>query len=300
VLVAAFAASWGERRWAWPRLAVSALVAFVLVLPWRIWILVHDVPGDGPQTGFLGFLRHSDRAWPSFELIVRTLFDRRLWLLLPALGVASVVLAFLAGARRLAIFVSAFLGASVATATWVIWANPTYEFTRPEGSSSVVRLVGGAVVVLGALTPLLLERALRPRPAKSRPSHNGADALAAAPWAIVVAVLAYPGSMAVGYSGFRLPGGMPPFPSASDCIEKPVDGEQVRVVLGYASSYPDAFALRDRALPVGLEGVEIAQDGCGQLRVFIDDLPSIAAAEQIASKARAQQLQASLERDPDG
>lgn len=298
VLAAAFAASWGERRWAWPRLAVSALVAFVLVLPWRIWILVHDVPGDGPQTGFLGFLRHGDRAWPSFELIVRTLFDRRLWLLLPALAVVSVVLAFLAGARRLAIFVSAFLGASVGAATWVIWANPTYEFTRPEGSSSVVRLVGGSVVVLGALTPLLLERALL----RSGSAPRTASAFRRlAPWAIVIgAVLAYPGSMAVGYSGFRLPGGAPPFPSASDCVESPVEGDEVRVVFGYVDSYTDAFMLRDRALAAGIEGAGIAQDGCGRLRVFIGDIPSIAAAERIAAQARARQLEASLEQDPDG
>jgi hypothetical protein len=104
--------------------------------------------------------------------------------------------------------------------------------------------------------------------------------------------------MAVGYSGYRLPGGPPRFPSASDCVLRPVEGDQVRVVLGYTSSYQDAFALRSRGEVVGLGTARVSQDGCGRLRVFVGGLPSLASGEQLVARARARQIDATIERDP--
>ena len=258
--------------------------------------MAHNLPSDGPETGYLGFLHQVDRAWPSVKLVVRTFFDYDLWLLLPALAVASIALAFVMRATQLALFASAFLVATLAAGTWTIWATPEFEFTQGQGGSPVVRLDGGAVIVVGALTPLLLERAL---PRREWTAERVVGLRRFAPWAIVVAaVLAYPGSMAVGYSGFRLPGGAPPFPSAADCVLRPVEGSQVRLVLGYAGSYPDAFAVRDRAEAAGLDGAKIAQDGCGRLRVYVDGFQSVAAAEQVASTVRARHVDVALERDP--
>jgi hypothetical protein len=231
-------------------------------------------------------------------------FDYELWLVLPTFALAAAVLAFVAGHRSLAVFVGSFVIASVLGSAWVIWSNPSLEITQDSGVNPIVRLVSSSALVLAALTPLVLERAWSGArlvaSASTRRPAVGARRSAVA-WAIiVVAVLSYPGSMAVGYSGFRLPGGAPLFPSPNECVREPVEGAKVRVVFGYEESYLDAFELRDRALAAGLEGAEISQDGCGRLRVFVDDLDSIEVGEQVAARARAQQLDAVLERDTDG
>ncbi len=120
-----------------------------------------------------------------------------------------------------------------------------------------------------------------------------------AAWAIVLlGALSHPGAMLVGYSGSGLPGGAPRFPTTADCVAPPTPGENVRVVVGYADSYPEANALRARATAAGLKGTELAQDGCGRLRVFVDDVAAAAASRLIAA-ADVAQLDPSLESDPD-
>jgi hypothetical protein len=307
LVAASISASWQDRRRAWPRLAASALVAVALALPWRIWIIAQELPSDGPEAGYLWFLDHTDRAWPALELVARTFVDSDLWLVMPVVAVTALAVAVLAGARQLALFAVVFLATSLAASTWTIWANPSFSFTQDEGRSPVVRLDGTTVVVLGVLTPLMLERAWRGRESLQRRAES--PALGAwgrfrgrglLPWAIVVAAaLAYPGSMVVGYSGLRLPGGPPPFPSADDCVQSPAEGSRVRVVFGYESSYPSALALRARAVNAGFQAVDVAQDGCGRLRVYLDDLPSVAVGRAHVSDAEAAGLDATVEADTD-
>ena len=153
------------------------------------------------------------------------------------------------------------------------------------------------VLTAAAVTPLLLERAWAsvsvaraPRPATS----TGAIIS----WGVIAfAAIAYPASMLTGYSGLRLPGGAPPFPTRDECVRPASGSEQVRIVLGYADSYAAAGALRDRARGAGLQST-VARDGCGRLRVYVDDVLAGEAGGIVAS-ARAQDLQPALERDPD-
>ncbi|MBA3433581.1 MAG: hypothetical protein H0U08_05770, partial [Actinobacteria bacterium] len=48
VVAAALVASFRDRRWVWPRLALAAGGAFALALPWRIWFTTHDLEGELP------------------------------------------------------------------------------------------------------------------------------------------------------------------------------------------------------------------------------------------------------------
>ena len=57
VLLAGFAASVKERRALWPRLALAALGAVALTLPWRIWFTTQGLPSDGPTRRLSGQLR---------------------------------------------------------------------------------------------------------------------------------------------------------------------------------------------------------------------------------------------------
>jgi hypothetical protein len=294
VVLAAFGATWADRRWAWPRVAAVAAIAFALSLPWRIWVAANGFRGDEPQTGFLGFLEDFDRAWPSLRIAVHALFGWDFWLVLPAVTVAAAILAFLAGARRPAIFAVVFLAAAAAANAWVTWSHPLFGLTLDYSLNPATRFMVTPVLVAGALTPLLLERAwARPR-APARPSR------AFLSWGLVLAaLLVYPGSMLVGYSSFRLPGGAPPFPARSDCEQPVVAGEPARVVVGYADSYSAASDIADRARAAGLEEAQIAQDGCGRLRVFVDDVASVSEAEALASEPGVAELEPTLERDPD-
>ncbi|MEX2049122.1 MAG: hypothetical protein WEB90_06055 [Gemmatimonadota bacterium] len=304
IFLAAFVTSWGDRRRAWPLLAGSAIVAVAISLPWRIWFITHGLPSDVPKTGY-GLLDQLDRAFPSFRLVVRTLFDYDLWLLLPVLAVVAIVLAAISRTGRTAVFPAVFLAAAIVGSSWVIWSNPDYPITQDYGLTPIVRLVGDAVLVLGALTPFVLERAFSRSAdgtdarAPSAGIQSGAWARTALPWALLfIAVLGYPASMLAGTSAFRLPGGFPSFPSPTECTQPPVEGEKVRVVFGYERTYAEANVLRRRVATVSQEA-EIAQDGCGRLRVFVDDLPS-PVGRRILDDAREAGFSPALERDAGG
>jgi len=302
LILAALAASWRERRWAWPRLALASVVALVPLLSWRLWVGAHGLPGGDPEGGLLEFLHHIERAWPSTKLVLRTVFDYDLWLLVPVLGFVAVALGLFLTTRRLALFVATFLVVSIASCIWTIWANLSFSFSQGEGESPVVRQVGGVVLVAASFAPLLLERvwASRDSPRQNVPAREPSFAHAVLPWAIVlISVLAYPGSMAVGYSGFRLPGGKPPFPTASECVHAPIAGQRVGVVLGYRGSYVAANQLRDDGVAAGLGHIKVAQDGCGRLRVFVDDVRPAAVAGVVA-QAEAGGFRPRLELDPGG
>jgi hypothetical protein len=181
------------------------------------------------------------------------------------------------------------LTTSLLGSAWVYWSNPSLEISRVDGL--VNRVVGSPLLMLGALLPLLLERAWSGRREPVRPVapvHPGRVALAAG--IVAAAVVAYP--------AITVAGGAPRFPSYEDCIEAPVAGERVRVVFGYAETYPDALALRDRALEVGFDGTEVSQDGCGRLRVSLDGVPAVATDEAVIEEARKAGLDPTLERDP--
>jgi len=304
VLVAALAAALVDRRRRWRPVVVAGLVAAALVLPWRIWFTAHGLEGDGPDGGYLGAFSHLERVWPSFELVVSTLFDRDLWRVAPFLAVAAIALAALGRAWAVSVYAAVFAATSVAGLTWVIWSNVSLRIIQDDAGNPIVRLTGTTFLVLGALTPLLLQRAWsahRGEPeAAVAAAPPGRDALlwrSRAAWAIVgLAALSHPGAMLVGYSGSGLPGGAPHFPSASDCLSPPAPEGGSRLVVGYAESYPEAFAMHERARRAGLMP-QMARDGCGRLRVYVDDLAPREAASALED-AQAADLEPTLELDP--
>jgi hypothetical protein len=77
-----------------------------------------------------------------------------------------------------------------------------------------------------------------------------------------------------------------------------VEGEPVRLVFGYERSYADANELRDRARQAGYARTSVARDGCGRLRIFVDNVPSVAAGEELAGQASAAGLEPTLEAGP--
>jgi hypothetical protein len=293
VFAAAFVATAIEWRKLWRPLAASALVAFALTVPWRIWFSAHDLRGDGPDSGYLGAFENLERVWPSLKLAARTAFDGDLWRVAPFVAVAAIVLAAIAGAWRISVFAAVFLGLAVAGGTWASWAYTALPIAQEDALNPIIRITGTTVLVLGALTPVLLHAAWSARRTE-RLAPSGAMPIRDAfvwksPWlwtVVAIGALSHPGAMAVGYSGSGLPGGAPRFPAVEDCVIAPVPGRDARMVIGYAGSYPEALALRARARAAGLEGTELERDGCGRLRVYVD-AESPADSEALMSAARA-------------
>jgi hypothetical protein len=299
VLLAGFAASFREWRRLWPRLLAACLVAFALLLPWRIWYTSHGIASVGPDTGYDGHVSDLDRLWPAFEITVRSLFHPDLWHFAAVLAVAAIGLALLAAAWRISLFATAFLVTAVGAVTWILWVNHGLSLIHEDWA--IRRFVGTPMLVLAVLTPLLLQRAWSAGPEGT--SRLGVLSVLSRPtsaaWAIVlVGLVSHPVSALVGYSGSGLPGGWLSFPGTGGCDAAPVDGAKARLVVGYADSYPEANALRDRARAAGLDDVEANQDGCGRLRVYVDDLPPVAA-QRILAEAQATGLGPTLELDPD-
>lgn len=300
VLVGALAATWSDRRSACPRLGATGIAAFALALPWRIWVGTQDFPDEGLETGVVATLENTGRAWPSLELALRAMFGYDFWLVLPAVAVVAALLGLVGGARRPAVFTLAFLAVAVAANTWITWSQTFFGLTLDYSLNPATRFMVTPVLTVAAVTPLLLERAWTSASGeRASPRLPRSPRSALLSWAIIgFAVLAYPASMLAGVSSLRLPGGLPSFPTRDECIRAPVEGEAVRVVLGYERSYVDANALRERGRAAGLGTADVARDGCGRLRVFVDGVPSIGAGEALAGEAREAGLEPTLEHDP--
>jgi hypothetical protein len=302
VVVAGLAASARDWRTCWPRLAAAGVIALILELPWRIWFMLHGIASDAPSGGVVGELADAGRGWATVKLVASTLVTPDEWRLAPVVGAAAIVLALLARAWVPAIYASAFVTSAAVMAVWTIWSEVALPITMRDSDNPIIRLTGTSILVLVAFTPLLLERAWAAARGTDPPTALfGPDLLvwkSLAAWGIVVAAaLVYPVSMLTGLSGPTLPGGMPHFPSNSDCTSSPVPGQAMRVVVGYADSYPAANRIRARAKAGGLGGVRVAQDGCGRLRVFVGGVGTLEAARHLSNVARRAALRPSLESD---
>lgn len=163
VIAAAGVASWRDRRYAWPRLALAAACGVAVGIPWRIWFSSRELSGELPSAGFLGLFDNLDRAWPALRYVLSIVFDYDLWVMVPPLAGVAIVLALLAGARVLPMFALVLYALLIAGFTWVLWSFIEIElpFVQDEGVNPIVRLTGSLVVVSGALVPLLLDAAWR-------------------------------------------------------------------------------------------------------------------------------------------
>ena len=163
ILLAALAASWGARRFAWPRIVLAAGSALALAVPWRLWFGSRGLTGEFPSSGLLGLFDHLDRPWPALQSVLRALFDYDLWLLVLPLALLAIALALVAGARVLPLYAALVYGLAAAGFVWVLWSFTELElpYEQDEGVNLLVRLCNSLVLVSAGLVPLLLDAAWR-------------------------------------------------------------------------------------------------------------------------------------------
>jgi len=296
ILAAALAASWKDRRRAWPRLIAAGAVAGALALPWRIWFTSRDLQGEFPQIGILGLFDHLDRALPAFRSVLSTLIDYQLWLIVLPLAGAAVALAFMAGARMLAVYAGLLSVLMIGGMTWVLWSFIEFQlpFVQDESVNPIVRLTASLVLLSAALCPLLLHDAwcgTDPSAgalARARSAPGGRGRRALAPAALVaVATLAYPLAL--------LAGGGPRFPSAADCAQPAIRDGDIDAVFGSFDSERQAARVRDRVLQAGFQGIAAERNACGRVEVAVRGIPTLAVGRELVQEARSAGFHVRLE-----
>jgi len=95
---------------------------------------------------------------------------------------------------------------------------------------------------------------------------------------VVVAALVYPLAVVAG--------GAPSFPSRSDCVHVAHADGDLEVVFGYFDSEAQARPVLDKALAVGFKGTQIEPNACGQVKVAVHGIPTLAVGDQVMAEAR--------------
>jgi hypothetical protein len=156
IVLAALVASWPAVRAAWPRLLLAAAVAVALSAPWRVLLVVRDLPRGGPEAGGTGLFDHADRAWPSFRLALSTIFDFDIWLVVVPLGLVAIAVAIASGRRLLGVYGLLLFVLAVVAFAWTTWAFPSLPITKEAALNPIPRLTGSLAFALTALAPVLL------------------------------------------------------------------------------------------------------------------------------------------------
>jgi hypothetical protein len=91
--------------------------------------------------------------------------------------------------------------------------------------------------------------------------------------------------------------GAPEFPSREDCVVEITGEGEYEVVFGYRDSRREALELQARVNQVGFTGTDVEDDGCGRVRVSVDDVPSREVGEEVIREARSVGLEATLEQE---
>jgi hypothetical protein len=160
----------------WRALAVAAAVDVLILLPWKVYVRVHDLHDINYSLGDTFDWDHVSGRLGVGRIAFRTLAEQMTdplqWGLLSPLFVLVLVLAAVAGVRGLSLF-----GAVWAVLSWLglswIYVISHYEYSSYL-SSTKERVVASVVLGAAALTPLLAAEAWASARGRDRPHGGGA------------------------------------------------------------------------------------------------------------------------------
>jgi hypothetical protein len=99
-----------------------------------------------------------------------------------------------------------------------------------------------------------------------------------APYAIVCAA-------AIVYPLVALAGGSPHFPDRGECARPAQRNGEIEAVFARFRDRGLATAAYGRATKLGFEGLTVEADGCGYVKVVLDNVPSLAVGRELAAEA---------------
>jgi hypothetical protein len=172
VFVGLFAAA--HRRWR--PLAVAAAAEVLVLLPWRLYVRIHDLHDINYSFGDSFDIHHISGRTGVGPIAFRTLgsemADPLSWGLLAPLFLALVVAAALLGARALALFAAVWAGLSWLGLSW-IYVISHYEYSSYLDSTKE-RVIASVVLGGAALIPLLAVEAWASARGRGRPRAGAA------------------------------------------------------------------------------------------------------------------------------
>jgi hypothetical protein len=158
-VIAAFAGLLAVAYRRWRALAVAAAVDVLLLLPWRLYVRVHDLRDINYSLGDsfdIGHIHSRLGVGPiAFRTLAGEMLDPVQWgLLMPVFAVLLAVAA-LGGSRRLAVFGAVMVVISWLGLSW-IYVVSHFEYSAYLDSTKT-RVVASVVLGAAALIPLLAE-----------------------------------------------------------------------------------------------------------------------------------------------
>jgi hypothetical protein len=260
-------------------LALPALAAGVAAVPWLLWVRVHHVVADSvPPPGVIESSAGGGDAGGSvvkaLHVLLDYLFRFGFWSAAPYVGLAVLVVAFVAGrrSRSLGIFVVSMLAVMGIGMLWrLLWYGGQLN---PQGTP-IPRISGAWALLLCVVAPIVL--------AASVPARQlGADrvlrpVLGRLPLALG---LLLPAAVVAAVLVPRLQGRLAGCESPPSALGKNV------VVFGYPGSYVKATRLSAAVARSGFTATTIGSDRCGRLRVQTSAVP-LRVARSIEEEARA-------------
>ena len=108
--------------------------------------------------------------------------------------------------------------------------------------------------------------------------------------AVPIAALAYPLGV--------IAGGLPRFPTRSECVHPPRSGKELEAVFGRFQSQAAAEALLAKVRRLGFSHSSLEEDGCGILEVAVGGIPTIRVGRMLVAEARAVGLRPTLQATP--
>jgi len=175
-VAAAFVALLAAAHRRWRALAVAAAVDVLVLLPWKLYVHVHNLQDiNYSLTDSFDAHHVSGRLGVgpiAFRTLAGEMADPRQWGLLAPLFVVLLVLAALSGARALAVFGAALVALSWLGLSW-IYVVSHFEYSSYLDSTKE-RVVASVVLGAAALTPLLAVEAWTSARARGRPRGAGA------------------------------------------------------------------------------------------------------------------------------
>ncbi len=165
------ALGWRRRR-SWLPVVGTALAAYAVNVPWRLWWMSRHLSADTPEGGILHATLHLSRIPGSFRLVLSLVFNFDDWYAAVPIALAAALVLVTTANRQVAVYFLVGACLSIVGWAWVNWSDPTLPLSTRDAVNPTDRAVGSVALLSLVMTPLMLARILGSR---TRPQDSEAE-----------------------------------------------------------------------------------------------------------------------------